>query len=98
MITYKLKWIRVRKGKLEQGSAADTFESYQDAYHAIKAIHSYAGEVFELKKIGQKKGFVQFYNTNNQTQFVITWDVLNRKQEPAKTEKKKNNDTEQLFY
>lgn len=99
MIQYKIKWTKLRNGRLEQGSVSEPFDTYQDAYHAIKMMHQYAGEFFELRKIGKKKGAVHLHNPKTQTQFIIFWNISpHQKKEPAKPIKKKTNKVEQLFY
>lgn len=97
MIQYKLKWARLVNGRIQAAQSDLPFDSYQDAKHAIKLLHSYNGEPYELEKVLQAKGFVQFHNPKTQAQFVITWTVVKAPAEPKAPKKKPKSQIEQLF-
>lgn len=94
MILYWLKWSKVVKGGITISTTDAPFDTYHDAYHAIKAMHTFAGLPFELTKVSHKNGLVVFHNTRTQMQFVICWES----DKPKEPKKKKENYTEQLFY
>lgn len=73
MIQYKLKWAKVVAGAVLVEGTDEAFENLNDLHQAIKAMHIYTGEPYELKPIKKGSGITYLLNPKTATQFIITW-------------------------
>lgn len=77
MIDFKLKWAYSTKNGLVTKQAKEPYDTFQDAYRTIKAMHEFSGEPYELKKVQTGKGYSQFLNQRTGVNFVIFWTTGN---------------------